>query len=645
MKRINFPIITLLLFFITSSITKDPTSENLSSGSNKSDMLPNKFICSGGIDPKTLTKREALNKFKESPCSPTVLLSGVGGNNLVVSIDCKELRKEHPVIFKSCGWNACSLEEELPNKLHHRIPKEEYQIWIPDLKSPMSLFSPFQRHKDCFAMLFGPEYISDPNSASNLKYDRRKGARIYPLGLSKNSKGYEKNKCGVNSIVDFLNGIPNPKTSQYFHKIRNYLEGMGYIPGLTLQAFPYDFRLDAKNDRYQKRLLPVISRLKNLTGKKVTLMGHSLGNIRIASMLWDTSQKIKDSLIENYMAVAPPFLGSTSTILNLVCGNTAFELPMRLGLHMRSFKRTIGSFISVAQLLPSKIFTSAERPSWVPEMLEIAERYKKRELSDVELEFLNLPIQNFKDWLKTDQLENFGAFGGEDVKGLTLDQFITTDGVSDYSSKFIEAYDRRFENIDSLGVPTVLVYSGEIKTPLKLHFNRRPLIATNGGNKFCVEGRDFVKYFGDGDSCVPAATVQLVGLKWMADFAKGLPGAKPVKVFELGGNIQYSNTPFDAKSEQGKKIIKENGFYSLKSDCKKNVKNCEHTGMLFNNELIQLMENLLLVGQSVEYHEGEEMDDGDLEDLVKNCKILTYGLNDLGEEEKFQDGEEIIFLE
>lgn len=623
MRNINFALLLTVLTGLTYPFSVR-TNKKITTASSK------KWICSGGADPSTLTKREILRKFVESPCSPAILLSGIGGTNLVVDIDCEELRAQDPQTFETCGWNACSSKDRINRWQKRNIPKKEYQIWIPDVNSPMSIFSPFQRNKDCFASLFGPDYDFIDNK---LKLKRKRGLTIYPLGLSSTSKGYKKNLCGSLSLIDFLNGLPNPQIIQYYHKVHLMLENMGYVSGLTLQAFPYDFRLDASNDENQKHLLPVIRRLKELNNKKVTILAHSLGNVRVASMLWDTPQEEKDELIENFLSLAPPFLGSPDAMLNLICGNPTLEYPFGFGIHMKSFRKTVGSFTGLTQLLPSEVFTSdRKRPQWVSEMEKLTEDYKS---GKIEEEKYGLPLKSDKEKfeLRISQLKNLGKVTGGKMDNLTVQQVLQRSGVSEVADKLYSVYDKRFSELKPLGVPVVLVFATQIPTSTQFHF-LKTLEEAKKRTNLCKPSQDYTAVTRDGDGSVPAGTVQAAGLKWMTDYLNGVNGAKPVKIFEIGSEANISDVPFDLDFGSDllgeKKRIKKNGFFGLKSRCdkKKYLGECDHIGMLFAPGVLDLIQNTLLVGERTELSKvAQEMDEKELEQYLERCEILTKGLN------------------
>lgn len=64
-----------------------------------------KNVCLDGVDKDSIQSgKEYLKRFAEGPCSPTIMLPGIGGSKLVAEIDCPVLKKENPDIFQACKW-------------------------------------------------------------------------------------------------------------------------------------------------------------------------------------------------------------------------------------------------------------------------------------------------------------------------------------------------------------------------------------------------------------------------------------------------------------------------------------------------------------------------------------------------------------
>lgn len=75
---------------------------------------------------------------------------------------------------------------------------------------------------------------------------------------------------------------------------------------------PYDWRLDAIiNTKYQKNLEKSIRKMRKITGKKVTLIAHSYGNINVYFnlMRYFESKADRQYHVNSFIALAPPFGG------------------------------------------------------------------------------------------------------------------------------------------------------------------------------------------------------------------------------------------------------------------------------------------------------------------------------------------------
>lgn len=64
-----------------------------------------------------------------------------------------------------------------------------------------------------------------------------------------------------------------------YGRMLDMLYAMGYTPGLTLQAVPYDFRYGILASSTPKFFPQAINNLYYITGKKVVIVAHSLGTL------------------------------------------------------------------------------------------------------------------------------------------------------------------------------------------------------------------------------------------------------------------------------------------------------------------------------------------------------------------------------
>lgn len=71
--------------------------------------------------------------------------------------------------------------------------------------------------------------------------------------------------------------------------------------------------------------------MHKLTKKKVSIIGHSLGNLNILYNLHHLDKEFKKKHVRNYMAIAPPFLGSYKSAKYLLAATKDFTYGGILG--------------------------------------------------------------------------------------------------------------------------------------------------------------------------------------------------------------------------------------------------------------------------------------------------------------------------
>lgn len=149
-------------------------------------------------------------------------------------------------------------------------PDAEYQIWIPSILSPASIIKPYGNSKKCFAGLFG---FKMEGTGSIMKILPVPGVTISVLGTTpgmgnKNSD----NMCAWNAIEKLL----PLKTLEIagtlvFSPMRERFMRAGYKLGVTLQALPYDFRLDVRENLLNKKFKKVVDEMYEMLGKRSQL--------------------------------------------------------------------------------------------------------------------------------------------------------------------------------------------------------------------------------------------------------------------------------------------------------------------------------------------------------------------------------------
>jgi hypothetical protein len=164
-----------------------------------------KNICIGGVSKESIKSgKEYLRKFAEGPCSPTIMLPGIGGSKLVAQINCEKLKRSKPDIFQACKWTECPKEGEPRTGKH--MPKEEYTVWVPALSSPFSLTTQAKLQRDCFNGLMGLEieFVGGTNGKPEIVISDVEGVEVKVYGASKNTSDFKTGLCGFNGMIDLL---------------------------------------------------------------------------------------------------------------------------------------------------------------------------------------------------------------------------------------------------------------------------------------------------------------------------------------------------------------------------------------------------------------------------------------------------------
>lgn len=142
---------------------------------------------------------------------------------------------------------------------------------------------------------------------------------------------------------------------------------LGYLPGLTYQSIPFDFRLamENKNNALTKTLKANLSRLKNLSSKKVMIIAQSFGNNGVALELTRMEKTFKEETIAGWIALTPPFRGGVRSLLGVTGGNNAFSIWDWLGIRFVSSVRLMRTFPGVYQLFPRPNLLSKQGDLWI----------------------------------------------------------------------------------------------------------------------------------------------------------------------------------------------------------------------------------------------------------------------------------------
>lgn len=574
-------------------------------------------ICTGGRDPTLMSVKNYFAAFNAGPCSPLVALPGLMASALRVEIfDCNAFRQFDPQTFQSCGWNACDGSAN--------APKPEYQIWVPYPESPMSILTSKEENKKCFAGLI--EALID-NSTTPATVNQKPGIKVTVKGFTPET--IKNSECGTASTEDVIPDIPNPEETANFKLLISRLKAMGYRSGLTLQAMPYDFRLATGQDTSSRGLPTVLRNMKTLTNKKIVILAHSFGNLKTAYGMWNMSQADKDEIVHVFLSLAPPYLGAAKPVSYLTCGSNEFSFPFHLGIDMPTWIRIAGSFPSVFELGPQPSFTTQVGQSWMQKIIaRIA--YENGTSSDPVYPWLPLRndscFQNFTNKSCSSGLfvmDHYASYLGLRVNNSNLHQWLYNHSFSNYTDSMWTMIDPRWETLPNINVPTVIVYASSVPTEGFFTFNQDPKVTWSKG-EFC-SAKNMTWSPLTGDDTVPAPSPVSAALKWADDWLNGVSGAKPIKLVQVCSAKNVKANPYDGKNATGAQVMEQVEYQGLPCDCSEGkYRHCTHTGILYNDALIDYISSTLLTGDVQPVSQMvTDMTEIQLQNYWNNCKLLS----------------------
>lgn len=224
--------------------------------------------------------------------NPIIVIPGLGGTNLEYKLD---------ESFKS---PVCDVQ---------KLSELNSSLWI----NPLGLL--FQ--KDCFLELLKPIYNRGTPDGCEKTLKNYPGLTVFPkakyLGdpLSSICLSYLFNSTS----------ICFPETD-YSKNFVNFFTNKGYKSGYNLFIPGYDFRLVPYTNEYFDSLKVLIESVVETTGKKVFLMGHSLGTLLGNMFLNKMCLKWKDKHIKSFVAISPSYDGGPKSLRTALSGFN-FGLP------------------------------------------------------------------------------------------------------------------------------------------------------------------------------------------------------------------------------------------------------------------------------------------------------------------------------
>lgn len=591
------------------------------------------FECLNRNDPSKMTPKAILKEFAKGPCSPLMIFPALLSTKIVLQIDCKALLADNKDMFDTCGWNAC---EKQWFEFWKIVPNTEYQIWVPKITGPMSIFQ-FDEYKNmCWANFM--KLSVDTTKPFEDAVIQQKGFTIKVFGFTPLTGNQAECGDGSNKNLLGYDWIEVKKT-KYLKSLYDKLYNMGYTAGLTYQTLPYDFRLSYRANEVNKLFKSNLDRIFTLTGKKVVLVGHSLGNVNIYHQLLKLDTETKQKMIKTWVSVSSAVAGALQAFNSILAGDSEFMYFKNLvGIHYHAEIEAFNSIISGYELLPIDFFTHNKDEGWVKAMEKrIAYEQGINTFKDSGFSFLpriedKCSPSNFQDY-PTDCRMGFFDYRKEfiikikdnEYKVNEVEQMLSKYHISDNTMDMYRfTRDDRMHKLPNPEVPVVSINLRTGKTVQRyiydkefieyLHSHDYPQANTTIG-------------YGDG---VLSSTTQMAGpLKWAFEYDSKTANSHPVKLIDVCSTYNLKNDVYDIKDVSKPFEMINNEFIGVTCECikNKNTEDCNHPNMIIDDHVQNFMLGVLRSNEksfSAEYAKYiDSLDDFVLVNMITVCPQLT----------------------
>lgn len=468
-------------------------------------------VCTG--DKEITSYSEYLEAFHAGPCNPVVYVPALMGTGLMVTADCDVLKSN-----KDSDENTAYLLKQCPFMCSWGKKYYENMIWAyqgPQWKYVyLNDFNFIWKRRDCAIFLITINY--QKNSSNKYEEIKIPGLNIEIYGNSKETK--TKSECGKDSVTKLFGD------AYISSGIISLLESMGYITGLTFQPVPYDFRYSANKNDIVSKLKFALKMVNKFTGKRSYLIAHSYGNNTTVNGLKGLTQDEKDSLVKEYLAVGPPFLGTLQGLFFML-GQNSWLFSPSVEEHY-GFKRLSKYFDAINPHYAPKLFPYLDSIyEFFPRDDQFRECYSKFQEILPDLKKFNFREGFIQDVIQDSFFVNtnnivFKAYAkGTDFNDYTIhlvDRIVDEFGFSDFTREYYKQFD-----YDSLalhrnpGVATRVMFLTEISTISNLILRENPEEAFNDGRFPNLE-----VLYEKGDQTINIYSLTLPPLIWFSEYQK-----------------------------------------------------------------------------------------------------------------------------
>lgn len=255
--------------------------------------------------------------MESSKLNPLIVLPGLGGTNLDFSIDSS---------FKSEKCNNQGLEA---------LEKIQPGLWV----NPIGLVL----QKDCMLNMLRPRYNEQAGTLENMS-----GLNVFPRGE------YVGDPLSSICLAYILNSDKCYPLTNYSKNFVNFFTDKGYKSGYNLFIQGYDFRLVPYQEHATKffdNLKELIEKTYKITGKRICLVGHSLGTLLSNMFLNKMSKKWKSHYIKSFVSISPAYDGAPKALRTALSGYD-FALSDVINVSDQDFTYVTRSMAGVAATIP-----------------------------------------------------------------------------------------------------------------------------------------------------------------------------------------------------------------------------------------------------------------------------------------------------
>lgn len=122
--------------------------------------------------------------------------------------------------------------------------------------------------------------------------------------------------------------LPAHASAAFYHVAEALVNTEGYARNVTLRGAPYDFRYTPDNDpsrapdTYDVSLAKLIESTVAASGRKATLLSHSMGGLQTLYFLRNQPATWRETYVEKWVAVSTPFTGAAKEARLFATGDT-----------------------------------------------------------------------------------------------------------------------------------------------------------------------------------------------------------------------------------------------------------------------------------------------------------------------------------